>query len=248
MDKIKAIIIDDELGAQRVLTALLNKNCPNIEILKCCGDVLSGVEAIKELNPQVVFLDVQMPNYNGYELIKFIPKITFEIIFVTAFDQYAIKAFQMSASDYLLKPINREQLKDAVTKITTKITQKSKVEQYEELLQSMNQKKIAKIVISESQGKRVIDINKIIAIEGQGAYSTIHLKDDKNVLVSKNLKHFEELLSDEELLFRCQKSWIVNLSDIVQVDNANLTLTLSDGFKVKFSSTKKHVIENYFIS
>jgi two-component system LytT family response regulator len=248
MNKINAIIIDDEKRAQSVLTLLLNKNCPNIDVIGCYGDVISGVEAIKELKPQLVFLDVQMPNYNGYELIKFISKITFEIIFVTAFDQYAIKAFELNAADYLLKPVNREQLKLSVNKAIANIEKKNKIEQYETLIKSFKEKKNTKIVISESQGKRVVEIAKIMAIEGQGAYSTIHLKNAKNILVSKNLKHFEELLSDEKLLIRCQKSWIVNLDDIVNVDNSNLTLTLSEGLKVKFSSNKKSIIENYFIS
>ena len=107
MNKIKAIIVDDEKRARNVLDQLLSRNFDNIEVVAQCADVPSAVEEIKRLKPDVVFLDIQMPNYVGYELVNFFDKVDFDIIFVTAFDQYAIKAFELSAIDYIVKPIDR---------------------------------------------------------------------------------------------------------------------------------------------
>ena len=120
MSKIKAILVDDEESARDVLENLLRRFCPEIDLLDKCNNVEQAVESIKQHKPNLVFLDIEMPNYAGYELVDFFTEIDFEIIFVTAYDQYAIKAFEVSAVDYLLKPIEIERLKESVSRVSPK--------------------------------------------------------------------------------------------------------------------------------
>ena len=149
MNGLRAIIVDDEQRARDVLSKLLERNCSNVVVEETCVDVLSAVEKIKKIQPDVVFLDVQMPNYAGYELVNFFDEINFEIIFVTAFDHYAIKAFELSAIDYLVKPVDRLRLVEAVNKVKLKKGQEKSKEAYEELLNSIKEKEFKKIVIPE---------------------------------------------------------------------------------------------------
>ena len=214
MSKIRSILVDDEPAARDVLERLLTRSCPSIEIMQKCVDVPDAVEAIKKHKPDVVFLDVEMPNYAGYEIVDFFDEIDFEIIFVTAYDKYAIKAFELSAIDYLVKPISRQRLIDAVAKLDQKVEEKSVVKDYQILKESIQNKEHEKIVISELGNKRVLLLNDIIAIQAKGAYSTIHLSNDKDLLVSKNLKHFESILPENGTFFRSHKSWIISTNHI----------------------------------
>ena len=165
MQKIKAILVDDEEGARNVLNTLLVRFCPEIEVVSVCLNVLDAVEEVKKHKPQVVFLDVKMPNYAGYEIIDFFEVIDFEIIFVTAFDNYAIKAFELSAIDYLLKPISRVRLIESISKLSNKIEEKNKLQNYMVLIDAMKKKELDTIIISELGNKRVLKLSNIIAIE-----------------------------------------------------------------------------------
>jgi two-component system LytT family response regulator len=212
MSEITAILVDDEEAARSVLSNLLQRFCPSIKVLAHCEDVPKAVEAIKAHKPQVVFLDVQMPNYAGYELVEFFEEIDFEIIFTTAYDQYALKAFELSAIDYLLKPINRSRLVEAVEKLGEKLSVKAQMENYRVLLEAMKSQSPDKLVIAELGGRRVIPMRSVIAVEGQGAYSCLHLEDSAPLVVSKNLKHFESLLPEDKGFFRSHKSWIIQMN------------------------------------
>jgi two-component system LytT family response regulator len=229
MAKLRSIIVDDESAARDVLERLLIRNCPSIEVLDKCHDVESAVEKIKELKPDVVFLDVQMPNYAGYEIVDFFDAIDFEIIFVTAYDQYAIKAFELSAVDYLVKPVNRQRLIESIEKLDEKIKQKNGFKDYQILKDSIQNKQFDKIIISELGNKRVLLLKDIIAIEAKGAYSTIHLVKDKNILVSKNLKHFESVLPEDNSFFRSHKSWIISTEFINAFNKNKGEISLNQG-------------------
>jgi len=239
VNKIKAILVDDEARARNVLKSLLERNCPEVELLASCEDVISAAEQIKRLNPDVVFLDIQMPDYNGYELMQFVPNINFEIIFVTAYDQYALKAFELCAIDYLLKPIKRERLKDAVQKVGDKLKNVKIYDNYKELVESFQEKKISQIVISSTEGKNVVKFDNLIAIEGQGAYSTIYLANNTTIFTSKNLKYFQDALEVDNRFFRCHKSWIVNTDLVTNTDNTNCILTMQTGLEIKVSKLKR---------
>jgi len=243
MDKISAIIIDDEKRARDVLSMLLERNCPNVSVVATCIDVLSAVEKIKEVQPDVVFLDVQMPNYAGYELVKFFDEINFEIIFVTAFDHYAIKAFELNAIDYLVKPVDRLRLVDAVERVSVKVEQEKSKEEYEELLHSIKNKEYKKIVIPELGNRRIVEINKIIAIEAEGAYCKVYQAIDNPLVISKNLKYFEERLEIQDGFFRSHRGWLINLNHIKTINKTELTLTLSNNLTAKISRTRLAAFE-----
>ncbi len=243
MNKVTAIIVDDEQRARDVLSKLLERNCPGVSVLTECTDVLSAVDKIKELKPNVIFLDIQMPNYAGYELVNFFDKIDFEIIFVTAFDHYAIKAFELNAIDYLVKPVERLRLVDAVKRVSTKVNSKESKEQYKQLLNTIKEKEFKKIIIPELGNRRILEINNIIAIEAEGSYCKVYQTDDKPLVISKNLKYFDEKLEIEDGFFRSHRGWIVNLNHVKVLNKTELNLTLSNNIKAKISRTRLDAFE-----
>jgi len=232
---IKALIVDDEAAARDVLDSLLLRISSTINVVGKCTDVPDAVEQIKLLKPDVVFLDVQMPNYAGYEIVNFFDEIDFAIVFVTAYDQYAIKAFELSAVDYLVKPINRLRLKEAIEKLEQHVFQKDAISNYHVLLDTLKDKELGKIVISELGNKRILQLSDIIAIEAKGAYSTIYLQNDKPLLVSKNLRHFESTLPENDVFFRSHKSWIINLEHIEGLNKSRGEIQMRNSILARLS-------------
>lgn len=228
-------MIDDEVAARDVLSSLLVRSEVMIDVVGKAGDLQSGIELIKVHEPDVVFLDVQMPNYAGYEIADFIDPIDFEIIFVTAYDQYAIKAFELSAVDYLVKPIHRMRLNEALEKLKMRLEQKAAKNNYQLLLNTMRGKELGKLVISEVGGKRIIEIKELIAVEAKGAYSHLHVKGNKPILVSKNLSHFESVLPEDGTFFRSHKSWIINLDHLVVMHKSRGELGLTEDIVARLS-------------
>ena len=225
MENITCIIVDDESSARDVLENVLNTYFPSLTILEKCEDVTSAVESIKKHNPNLVFLDVQMPNYAGYEIINFFDKIDFEIIFVTAYDNYAIKAFELSAIDYLVKPINREKLGLALSKLTDKLENINKINDYQHLLESIKADKFDTIIIPELGNKRFVKLKDIVAVEAFGVYSIIHLADSKKITTSKTLKFIEGLFPKNNIFFRTHRSWLINLNMIENYNKSKLEIT-----------------------
>lgn len=203
-----AVIIDDERKARLLLTAMLQEHCPQVNVLAECEDLPSGIKAIKREKPDLVFLDIEMPGHSGLELLDFFneDEVNFDIIFTTAYSEYAIRAFKMSAIDYLLKPIQPRELTSAVERAKKKQEQFSTLQ----LLRNNLSGKSKKIVLNQTKGIEFIDADDIVFMKGNGAYTEIHRKEGGFILASKNLKHFEELLSDQPHFFRTQKSFVVN--------------------------------------
>lgn len=239
METIKAIIVDDEEGIRNILSNLLVRSDHRIEIIATCGDLVDAVSTIKTLQPDVVFLDVQMPNYAGYEIGRFFDEINFEIIFVTAYDQFAIKAFELNAIDYIVKPINRTRLKEALDRLVARLFEKSASMEYRMLLDSMQNNELRKIVIPDSNGKHVIELNSIIAIMAMGSYSQIYLSNEQRLTVSKNLKHFESVLPEDDQFFRSHKSWILNMRHVVQFNVNKGEVVLTNDITAKISKNKQ---------
>lgn len=239
MTQIKAILIDDEESARNVLTNLLERSSSKINILNTCNNLEQGVKQIKILKPNVIFLDVQMPNYAGYEIANFFDEINFEIIFVTAYDQYAIKAFELNAIDYLVKPIDRNKLNIALEKLEQKLEHKNQLIDYQSLLKTIKDKNYKKIVIPELGDRHIIDLKNIVSIEASGAYSVIHLKENKKITTSKNLKYFEGILSKEPSFFRSHRGWIINLNFVKFLNKTDLVVTLANTtLKAKISRNR----------
>lgn len=237
MRTIKAIIVDDEHRARRVLKNLLENLNINIQIVSECNGVEDAIQKIKEHSPDVVFLDVQMPNYAGYELVNFFEEINFEIIFVTAYNHYAIKAFELCAIDYLVKPIDRNRLKESLCKLHDRLVDKNKLVQYQTLLNSIKSKDYQKIIIPELGNRRILELSDIIAIEASGAYTEIYLHNKNKITTSKNLKYYENLLPDNTNFLRVHRSWIVNLNYSNSMNRTEGTITMNQGIIAKLSRT-----------
>ncbi len=241
--EIKAIIVDDEERARNVLSNLLFKHFPQVKILDKCSNVVEAVEAIKKQQPRVVFLDIEMPNYTGYEIVKFFDDINFEIIFITAYNKYAIKAFEVSALDYLLKPIDIPRLKEAIKKLEEKIDLTNQQAKYKLLTEALKTRSVQQIYISEAGSNVIIDIDDIIAIEAEGAYSNIYCKNESSFFVSKNLRHYEKILDENTSFFRTHKSWLVNLNYLKNYSKSKLEISLEWGVSARLSKYRKRDFE-----
>lgn len=242
MGKIKAILVDDEESARDVLQNLLERFCPDIELLAKCENIPTAVEEIKKHKPELVFLDIEMPHYSGFEIVKFFNEINFQIIFVTAYDQYAIKAFEVSAVDYLLKPIDIARLKLSIDRVRQRQNVLQQAERLNLLNDTLQQKQIKNIIVSDKGNQNIISIDSIIAIEAQESYCLIHTKDKKHT-ASKNLKHFETLLENLPQFIRVHKSWLINKGHLLNYSKSELTIQLNGDIIAKLSKYKKAEFE-----
>jgi len=245
-ERIQAIIVDDEKGARDVLSSLLLTFCPHVNIIGTFPNVEAAVVGIKQLKPDLVFLDIEMPNYAGHEIVNFFDEIDFEIIFVTAYDNHAIKAFEVSAVDYLLKPVDIDRLKESTTRVFNKIIAKTESKNYQILKEALQTNKVKNLVIAEKGDQNIVPVIEIIAIEAQESYSCIHTAN-KNYIASKNLKHFEGLLKDNKNFFRSHKSWIVNLDLIDKYNRGNGEILLDNSIIAKLSKYRKEQFEQELV-
>lgn len=208
----KAIIIDDEQKARNLLHILIEENCKNITEIYQADNLLSGVELIKAEQPQLVFLDIEMPGNSGLEILDFIDRddYHFEIIFTTAYSEYAIQAIQLTAVDYLLKPISASKVKNAVERALTFLG-KSKINQrLDELKEVFKSQTFKKIGLPVNDGVEFVAFDDIIMLEADGMYTKVFTADGE-MLISKPLKHFVELLKSVKVFYRPHRSYLVNL-------------------------------------
>ncbi len=212
----KAIIIDDERKARNVLNILIEENCPKITHVFQVDNLLDGVVIIKKEEPNIVFLDIEMPEHSGLEILDFIDKevANFEIIFTTAYSEYAIQAFQLSAIDYILKPVRPTQVKEAVEK-AIRFIGKSKInERLAELKNCLNSSNFSKIGLPYADGIKFVNFDDIIILEADGMYTKVELTNSKTILVSKPLKFFVETLHKINIFYRPHRSFLINLKYI----------------------------------
>ena len=243
MSQINAILIDDEERARNTLSSLLLNYCPEISILATCSNVPDGVLAINKHKPDVIFLDIEMPDYNGFELLGFFREIDFDIIFVTAYSEYAVKAFEISAVDYILKPIDIDQLKNSVEKLKQKKLHSQMQEQIELLKESYRGDDIRKIALSMSNGLTFVEVSDIVLLEADGAYTTFYLKDGQKILVSKKLKFYEDILSNRSYFFRTHRSYFINVNFIKTYSRAENAILMENDFSVTISRDRKQEFE-----
>jgi len=243
---LKAIIVDDEESARDVLANLLKLFCPQIDVVGVETNVPDAVKLIKTCRPDVVFLDIEMPNYAGYEIVSFFEKIDFEIIFVTAYDKYAVRAFEVSAVDYLLKPVEISRLKNAVSKLSDKTELKHLSDSYRVLTENMQSEELSRIIVRHNGSQKIINTKEVVTIEANQAYSIIHT-DENKYLMSKNLKYFEKILEGNRNFFRSHKSWIVNRDYIKSFSKSKLEILLNTGMVAKLSKQRKSEFEKLLI-
>jgi two-component system LytT family response regulator len=233
-----AVIIDDEPEAIRGMSSLLELFCPEIHLIGMAKSVKEGISTIMKLEPDLVFLDVQLKDGNGFDLLAGILQRNFHTIFVTAHDRYAIKALRFNAMDYLLKPVDPEELVQAVNR-----AKQSEQPNYTYLLEGAESGNFDRIAVPDSKGTNYIALKQIFRLEASNNYTYIHLLNDKPRLVSKTIKSFEELLP-EDVFIRCHQSHIVNIQYVVSFERTeNAQLTLQDKTIIPVSRAKRSGIE-----
>ncbi len=242
MESIKAILVDDERNNRLALNKLIEKFCPQVTVVAECDSVESTLSVLEEMSADVVFLDVEMPGKNGFDLLAhYNYQCPFEIIFTTAYSQYAVKAFRFSALDYLLKPVDPEELIRAVHKLSLKISEETKTKQFELLEQKITNKDLAKkqLAISTLEGIYFASLDEIIHVDADSSYTKIYLTTNEMIMSSKPLKYFEELLEDYDFV-RVHQSHIINLKLIrryVRGDGGQVIMM--NGTEIEVSRRKK---------
>lgn len=244
---IKALIIDDEQAAANVVNMLVSKYVPAVTELHVAIGAASGIAAIRAVQPDLVFLDIEMPVMSGFDLLEQFPDHNFEVIFITAYDHYAIKAIRYSALDYLLKPVDIAELQAAVERFTEK--QKNKTDskaRYENLLQNLKTtEKDYTLAVSTTEGTHFFRADEIIRCEATGNYTRIFLQGNKSLLTSRTLKDYDELLAAQGF-YRIHRAHLVNRKYIRSFTNDH-ALQLADGSEVEVSRRKWEEIKKMML-
>jgi two-component system, LytTR family, response regulator len=241
---IKALIVDDELKARNVLQHYIVNFIPEITEVRQADSVDAATAMLAEYQPGIVFLDVEMPHKNGFDFLVQMKEPAFDVIFTTAYNQYAIQAIRFSALDYLLKPVDPDELKAAVLRHQEKQeSMQQKKELFDNLVSNIEKKEVKdfKIAVPSSDGVHFFTIEDIIRLEADRSYTHIHLTNKKPFIASKTLRHFEEML-DEFQFIRTHKSHLVNPRHITRISNDNEFVLLTDGTKVEVSRRKKEEV------
>ncbi|WP_316788753.1 LytTR family DNA-binding domain-containing protein [Pedobacter frigoris] len=239
---IRAVIIDDEKNNIETLLGLLRKHELPVDIVGSATNADDAITTIATTNPDLLFLDIQMPGKNGFDVLKALPHYQFEVIFVTAFDQYGIQAVKFSAIDYLLKPVNPEELKMSILKVEAKLNQRKQNVQLEnlmDLIKNKDAKKDHKLALASTKEIRFVNTDEIIRCESSNAYTQFYLTDGKNIMVSKPIFEYEEMLASYDFI-RCHQSHLVNakfIKSLVKEDSGYLLL--NDDTRIPISRGKK---------
>ena len=229
LHKLTAIVVDDEYHGRENLRKILEDYCPEVSVSGCADSVVRAIELIGTEKPDVVFLDINMPVLDGFDLLKEYDDRTFMAVFVSAHEEFGIRAVKAGATDYLLKPINIKELKQTVKTLLLLKSKKPSTETVRE---------IEKIILPSTHGFNLLSFDDLIRFEADGCYTKVFLLGGKNKIISHTLKDFERILPGE-LFFRIHKSHLVNISHIKEYSNAGGTyLTMSDGTKVEISRRK----------
>ncbi len=237
----KILIIDDENRTRELIAKMIDSFGMDIQTIPEGENVQSGIAAIEKHNPDIVFLDIQMPDGTGFDVLASIPNKSFEVVFITAHEEFAIKAIKFSALDYLLKPVDLSELKAATQKAIDAIDDKEDHSQFEALQSNIQPNEKRRLVLKTQESVHVVELDQIIRCEADRNYTSFFLVDNKKILVSKTLKEYETLLSGHNFL-RVQQSHLVNLNFIDRYDKKNGgAVVMKDGSEVPLSPAKRDV-------
>lgn len=238
MDTLKALIVEDEEKSRQTLTKMLEDFCEHVSLKGACGNVNDAIKLIDKNNPDVVFLDIELPGRSGFELLEHYDNLPFEVIFTTAYNNFAIKAFKLSAIDYILKPINLDELRNALDKVREKQELVRKSQQLKVLKENI-QNVFEKISLPTMDGLVFVDLEDIIRCEAQNNYTKFYLKNQENHLVSKTLKNYEDVLTDFKF-FRVNRGDIINLKYIKKLQKGRrMQIIMADGSQLILSDSRK---------
>jgi len=237
---IKTLIVDDESDAVNFISTIIREYCPKLEIVGTANSAKEGIRIIQEKQPGLVFLDVEMPHGTGFDLLAQFPNKMFDVIFITAFNQYAIKAIKFSALDYILKPINISEFIAAVDKVLEKRSVSTNPNNsFAELLENLKTILPAKLAIPTAEGMEYLNTKEIIRLEADRNYCWFYLLDGKKHLVCRNLKEYQDLLSDNNF-FRPHNSHLINLEKVKKyVRQEGGYIEMVDGSQIPISRTKR---------
>lgn len=244
----KAIIIDDEAKARRLLQTLIEENCPELEIVAQAEDVPSAVKLIHQHKPDIVFSDIDMPQYNGFQLLDFVEKADFELIYCTAHNDFALKAFEVSAVGYLVKPVQISLLVKAVEKAIQLGNAKPTItERLDTLKENIKDNALKKIALPVADGLHFVALDNIIYLEADSAYTHVVLKDNSKMLICKKLKDFETLLSNNTNFFRTHRSFIINTDSIKQyIKSDGGSIIMSNNIAIPVARERKDDFQQLF--
>jgi len=245
---IRCVLIDDEKNALEMMEWLLKTYCPEVEIMAMCNSSELGIEAINKHRPDIVFLDIEMPNMNGFDMLEKFDRLFFDVVFCTAYDQFAIKAFKYSALNYLLKPVDPDDLKNTIRRIEDKKSVPSK-EQFDLLLQSMKnsgRNTPGRIALTTGDGLLFVPTTDIIYCEAESNYTNVVLAGGKKILVSKVLKDIDEVLSGPDF-YRVHSSFLININRIKKLVRGDGGYIIMDNDAiVNISRTKRQEFMELF--
>jgi two-component system LytT family response regulator len=247
MTRISCVIIEDESKVRAVFRNLLDKFCPEIEVIGEAADITEGYQLIESKKPQLVFLDIEMPGGNGFELLAKFPEPCFETVFVTSYGHYAIKAIKFSAVDYLLKPVMIADLLLLTDKVKEKLKVRDQVSKYKLLLQNLDAANTHKLAINTKTKLEYIDLSEIVYLKADGNYTTIHMAGKVKYYVAKTLKEYEDMLcgDDAKDFIRIHKTYIINPVHIKHLDKADGTyVIMQDLSRLEVSRRKKQELMN----
>lgn len=247
---ISAVLIDDDVNLRKGMKGMLSLYAPDINIIGEAESVVTGIETLSKLNPQVVFLDIQMNDGTGFDLLekltKINGKINFHVVFITAYEHYAIKAFRFSALDFLLKPVEPEELEKVIDKIRSVLEKDNDYSHIDLLLENIRKKadNYKRIALSNSDGIHLLDINDIIRCESDDNYTKFFIKNRKTILISKTLKEYEELLSEYDFI-RIHQSHLINLQYVKSyLKKEGGHVLMNDDTQLPISQRKREMIQD----
>ncbi|MBK6523485.1 MAG: response regulator transcription factor [Sphingobacteriaceae bacterium] len=238
---IKTLIIEDEQKSRDVLMKIIEKNCPELNVVGSATNVIEGVELIKSLKTGSCFLDITMPDGSGFDLLEQVSDHKFELIFATASNSHAVRAFKYSACDYLLKPIDIEELRNAVLRVVKRKSEAPDMGNLNFLIQQLKKAddNFQKITLPTGNAYEIINLKDIIRCEADGSYTYFYLTDKRKLMVSASLKHYEELLPEQDFI-RVHHHNLINMNHVIRFlkeDGGYAVMT--DGSKIEISRRKK---------
>lgn len=237
---LKAVIVEDELMTRDAIVNIINNYCADIKVAGVAGELDSALEVISNIKPDILVLDVMLSNCTAFDLLKLVRSISFQIIFITAYEGYALKAIKFSAFDYILKPFSRDELVTVFSRVKDKILKDKSGSSFETLLQHIENKEDKKIVLKTLDEMHIVKVDDIIFCEADSSYTHFKIKDSSSRLtVSGNLKGFEELLSSH-MFFRVHHSYLVNINQIIKYCRVGAAYVLmTDGSEIPVSTRKR---------
>ncbi|MEO6813211.1 MAG: LytTR family DNA-binding domain-containing protein [Ginsengibacter sp.] len=240
---LKVIIIDDEQDSVKLLQWQLSEYCPQVKVVGTYTSTVNALSGIEMLQPNLVFLDIEMPVMNGFEMLEKVLHTNFSLVFVTAYNQFALKAFRFNALDFLVKPIDTKELIEAVSKAEKVVAPTSS--QLTMLQKQLRGEAVTKIAIPGQHGVNFVDLNEIVYVEASNNYSNLILTDSRHFLISKTLKDVQEVLEEEHFL-RVHRQYIINLNHVKHFNRNEGVLTMANGENIPVArNQKEHLIKKY---